>query len=182
VRTADETNNCNIRECELLAQVIDRIAVNNTKLFIYCSWHHLTTCRPLTWNSPAWRCATDSVESFKWPTRESHNSLQYNYQLMQDFTLAPRITSPIETIERKGDGLTAIIKSKFLMNATLFTDNVSNVAEQFLHSLCVCRLQKCSHAIQLQQYISKPPWNWTPSHIVQPPRCLLFTFHIAIFP
>jgi len=51
--------------------------------------------------------------------------------------LAPRITSPIEKIERKGGGLTAVINSKFLTNAMLFPDNVSNAAEHRLCALCV---------------------------------------------
>ena len=72
--------------------------------------------------------------------------------------MAPRITSPIETIERKGGGLTAVINSKFLTNATLFTDNVSNAAEHRLCTLCVSADYKNVRTyVQFQQHISKPP-------------------------
>lgn len=108
------------------ARSSDRLHGSKQHNFTYCSWHHLTICRPLTWNSPAWCCATDSIESFKWPICESHHSWQYRYQLMQD-----NITD--RNHRAKGGGLTAIINSKFPTDDTLFTDNVSNVAK---HSMC----------------------------------------------
>jgi len=49
VRTVDETNNCNIRECELLAQVIDP-----NKILLY----KLLLRSTITYAAPVWSCTS----------------------------------------------------------------------------------------------------------------------------
>ena len=49
MRTVDETNNCNIRECELLAQVIDP-----NKILLY----KLLLRSTITYAAPVWSCTS----------------------------------------------------------------------------------------------------------------------------